>query len=234
MWRGLAQLGHRCWYAWRQLLRPCGQRQSAFRSLCAVARMVMHRPGASGFCGVGVAPASIRRSPCRALRGGSVQPAAQADSRRQAAARGLASSLCIRLPGEQVRMVRFVRQSRSADCSGTSSLSGAAWRSSLAAASLHGANRRGRVAEVGRHSILFARRPARSSTSLSPQPSATWVWLRLASRVRSGRAFDLALHNLPVKWDVPRRAPLVRLALAVPPWAAPYLHRCASGCREAK
>ena len=57
--------------------------------------MVKHRPVASGFCHVGVAPFSIWRSQRRALRGGSVQPAAQADSRRQAAARGLASSLGI-------------------------------------------------------------------------------------------------------------------------------------------
>ena len=124
-----------------------------------------------------------------------------------------------------MRMVRFAREQRSADCQGRSSLCGAAWHSSVAVGGPRGDNRRGRVAMVGRSFVLFARRLAWSSTSQAPRAAATWVWLRLASRVRGGRAFDLAMHNLPVKWDVPRRAPLVRLAQAVPPWAAPYLHR---------
>ena len=59
--------------------------------------MVKRGPAASGLFHVGVAPFSISRSQRRALRGGSVQPAAQADSRRQAAARGLASSLGSRM-----------------------------------------------------------------------------------------------------------------------------------------
>ena len=124
-----------------------------------------------------------------------------------------------------MRVVRRSRQSQLAACGGTSPPCGAAWQSSFAAAGPSGANRRGRVAKVGRHSTFFARRSACLSTSLSPQPPATWVLLRLAARVRSGRCFEVALHNLPVKWDVPRRAPLGRLAQAVPPWAAPYLHR---------
>ena len=122
-------------------------------------------------------------------------------------------------------MVRLTREQRSANCLGRSSLCGAAWHSSVAAAGPSGANRRGRVAKVGRGIVLFARRAAWSRTSQAPQPSATWVLLRLASRVRYRRCFEVALHNLPVKRDVPRRVPVVRLAQAVPPWAAPYLHR---------
>ena len=122
-------------------------------------------------------------------------------------------------------MVRFARQSRSAACEGSSSPCGAAWCSSGAASVPSGASSRGRVAKVGRPFVLFARRVAWSRTSQAPQPSATWVWLRLASRDRGGSAFEVALHNLPVKRDVPRRVPVVRLAQAVPPWAAPYLHR---------
>ena len=122
-------------------------------------------------------------------------------------------------------MVRRSRQSQLAVCGGTSSPCGAAWRSSIAAAAPRGASDRGRVAKSGVIRFSSRGRPACSSTSLSPQPSATWVLLRLASRVRSGRAFEVALHNLPVKRDVPRRVPLVRFAQAVPPWAAPYLHR---------
>ena len=55
--------------------------------------MFKYQPVASAFCHVGVAPFSIWRSQRPMLRSGSAQPAAQADSRRQAAARGLASSL---------------------------------------------------------------------------------------------------------------------------------------------
>ena len=122
-------------------------------------------------------------------------------------------------------MVRRSRQSQLAVCGGTSSPCGAAWRCSFTAAAPRGASDRGRVAKSGVIRFSLRGLSACSSTSLSPQPSATWVLLRLASRDRSGRAFEVALHNLPVKRDVPRRVPVVRLALAVPPWPAPYLHR---------
>ena len=122
-------------------------------------------------------------------------------------------------------MVRRSRQNQLAVCQGTGSACGAAWRSSIAVAAPHGTSVRGRVAKPGGIRFSLRGRPACSSTSLSPQPSATWVLLRLASRARSGRAFEVALHNLPVKRDVPRRVPVVRLAQAVPPWSAPYLHR---------
>ena len=122
-------------------------------------------------------------------------------------------------------MVRRSRQSQSAACGGTSSPFGTAWRSSVAAVGPSGASRRGRVAEVGRHSLLLARRSTWSSTSLSPQAYAAWVLLRLASRSCTSRCFEVALYNLPVKWDCPRRAPVVSPSMAVPPWSAPYLHR---------
>ena len=199
MRHSLAQSGRCHWSAWCQWSWPCGQDRSALRSLCAAARMAKHRPVASGLCHVGVAPFSIWRSQRRALRGGSVQPAAQADSRRQAAARGLASSLYRRLRKGQVRMVRFARERRSADCQGRSSLCGAAWRSSVANAGPSGAGGRGRVAKVGRGFVLFARRPAWSSTGLSPRASATWVWLRLASGARNVGRFEVARYNLPLK-----------------------------------
>ena len=96
-------------------------------------------------------------------------------------------------------MVRRSRQDQLAVCGGTGLPCGAAWRSSVAAVGPRGANRRGRVAQVGRPFVLFARRLAWSSTSLAPQPSASWVWLRLASFVRHGRCFEVALHNLPLK-----------------------------------
>ena len=96
-------------------------------------------------------------------------------------------------------MVRRSRQFQFAVCEGTSSPCGAAWRSSVASVGPRGASGCGSVAKVGRRFVLFARRPAWSSTGLSPRACATWVWLRLASGARNVGRFEVARYNLPLK-----------------------------------